>query len=127
MGMFDYVEWEGQQYQSKDTPNQLCDNYRIDDLGRLWVEEYDAEFVKDPGHIFGVYLEQRTKRWRECVEFSGPMRFYREDDERGGHKANAWNEWQAEFKSGLMIGLKLIEGEPLTEWYMKGLEERGLK
>ena len=127
MGMFDYVEWEGQQYQSKDTPNQLCDNYRIDDLGRLWVEEYDAEFVKDPGHIFGVYLEQRNKRWRECVEFSGPMRFYREDDERGGHKANAWNEWQAEFKSGLMIGLKLIEGEPLTEWYMKGLEERGLK
>ena len=127
MGMFDYVEWEGREYQTKDTPNQMCDNYRIDSLGRLWVEEYDAELVKDPGHIFGVYLEQRNKRWRECVEFSGPMRFYREDDERGGHKANAWNEWQAEFKSGLMIGLKLIEGEPLTEWYMKGLEERGLK
>lgn len=125
--MFDWVEWEGKRYQSKDTPNQMCDEYRIDELGRLWVEEYDAEFVKDPGHIFGVYLDQRNKRWRECVEFSGSMRFYREDDERGGHAANAWNEWQAEFKSGLMIGLKLIEGEPLTEWYIKGLEEKGLK
>ncbi len=127
MGMFDWVEWEGKKYQTKDTPNQMCDNYRIDSLGQLWVEEYDAEFVKDPAHIFGVYIEQKNQRWRECVEFSGPMRFYREDTERGGYKSHAWNEWQAEFKCGLMIGLKLIEGEPLTEWYMKGVKERGLK
>lgn len=125
--MFDWVEWEGRKYQTKDTPRQFCDEYRIDELGRLWVEEYDAEWVVDNDHFLGAYIEQKNKRWRECVEFSGPMRFYREDDERGGHKANAWNEWQAEFKSGLMIGLKLIEGEPFTTWYQKGLEEKRLK
>jgi hypothetical protein len=43
MGMFDWVEWEGEQYQSKDTPNQACDEYAIDQLGqRLMVEEYDG-------------------------------------------------------------------------------------
>ena len=128
MGMFDWVEWEGQRYQSKDTPNQLCDEYRIDDLGRLWVEEYDAEWVKDETNIlFGMRMDTSNHRWRECQEFSGSIRFYREDTERGGHRANAWMEWQAEFKSGLMIGLKLIEGEPLTEWYKKGVEEKGLE
>ena len=128
MGMFDWVEWEGRRYQSKDTPNQLCDEYRIDELGRLWVEEYDAEWVRDETNVlFGMRLDTTNHRWRECQEFSGTMRFYREDTERGGHAANAWKEWEAEFKCGQMTGLKLIEGEPLTEWYLKGVEERGLK
>ena len=128
MGMFDYVEWEGNIYQSKDTPRQLCDNYRITGCGELMVEEYDAEWVRDETNaLFGMRLNTSNHRWRECREFSGTIRFYREDKERGGHKANAWNEWEAEFKCGLMIGLKLIEGEPLTEWYMKGLEEKGLE
>ena len=127
MGMFDWVEWEGQKYQSKDTPRQLCDDYRIDELGRLWVEEYDAEWIADADALFGGYFRHNNRHWRECVEFTGPMRFYREDTERGGHKNNAWNEWQAEFKCGLMIGLKLIEGEPLTEWLVKGIEEKGLE
>lgn len=128
MGMFDWVEWEGRKYQSKDTPNQMCDEYRIDELGRLWVEEYDAEWVRDETNtLFGMRMDTTNHRWRECVEFTGPMRFYREDEERGGHKVNAWNEWQAEFKCGQMTGLKLIEGEPLTEWLVKGIEEKGLK
>ena len=128
MGMFDWVEWEGKRYQSKDTPNQLCDEYRIDDLGRLWVEEYDAEWVRDETNtLFGMRMDTSNHRWRECVEFTGTMRFYREDTERGGQADNAWNEWQAEFKCGLMIGLKLIEGERFIEWYRKGLEERGLE
>lgn len=127
MGMFDWVEWEGQRYQTKDTPRQFCDEYRIDELGRLWVQEYDAEWISDADSMFGGYMRHNNQRWTECQDFSGIMRFYREDQERGGHAANAWMEWEAEFKSGLMIGLKLIEGEPFTEWYNKGLEERGLK
>ena len=125
--MFDWVEWEGRKYQTKDTPNQMCDEYRIDELGRLWVEEYDAEWISDADSMFGGYFRHNNQRWIECQDFTGTMRFYREDTERGGHRANAWMEWQAEFKCGQMIGLKLIEGEPLTEWYKKGVEERGLK
>ena len=125
--MFDWIEWEGNRYQSKDTPNQACDEYAIDQLGRLMVEEYDAELVRDPTHIFGVYIEQNNKRWRECVEFSGTIRFYREDPDRGGYEQGAWIEWQAEFKLGQMIGLKMLEGDRFLTWYEQGIEEKGLK
>jgi len=127
MGMFDWVEWEGHKYQTKDTPNQACDEYAIDQLGRLMVEEYDAELVRDPSHIFGVYVEQKNKRWRECVEFSGTIRFYREDLDRGGYENSAWIEWQAEFKCGLMTDLKMLEGDRFLTWYEQGIEEKGLK
>ena len=128
MGMFDWVEWEGQRYQSKDTPNQLCDEYRIDSLGRLWVEEYDAEWVRDETNaLFGMRLDTSNHRWRECVEFSGKIRFYREDKDRGGFENSAWIEWEAEFKSGLMIGLKMLDGDRFLEWYEQGIEQRGLK
>ena len=127
MGMFDWVEFGGKRFQSKDTPNQLLDEYRIDDHGQLWVQEYDAEWIVDNDALFGGYINQSNHHWRECEEFSGPLRFYREDEERGGHKANAWYELQAEFKCGQMIDLKLIEGDRFLEWYGKGIEERGLK
>lgn len=127
MGMFDWVEFEGKRYQSKDTPNQLCDEYCIDQLGRLLVEEYDAEFVKDPEHVFGVYMEQKNKRWRECREFSGKIRFYREDQDRGGYEKSAWIEWEAEFKCGQMINLKMLDGDKFLIWYEQGIEEKGLK
>jgi hypothetical protein len=126
MGMFDWVEFEGNRYQSKDTPNQLCDEYCITQLGLLLVEEYDAELVKDPEHIFGVYIQQNNKRWRECREFSGKIRFYREDKDRGGFEQGAWIEWEAEFKLGAMISLQLLEGNRFLEWYQAGIEQRGL-
>ena len=126
MGMFDWVEFEGHRYQTKDTPNQLCDEYCITQLGLLLVEEYDAELVKDPEHIFGVYIQQNNKRWRECREFSGKIRFYREDKDRGGYEQGAWIEWEAEFKLGAMISLQLLEGNRFLEWYQAGIEQRGL-
>jgi hypothetical protein len=130
MGMFDWIEWEGNRYQTKDTPRQFCDNYRIDDLGRLWVEEYDAEWVKDPGHIFGAYIKQTNHRWVECEDFTGPMRFYRDNQDQrdvGSEKEHNWQEWEAEFKCGCMIGLKLIEGDRFLEWYHEAIEQRGLE
>lgn len=127
MGMFDWIEWEGQQYQTKDTPRQFCDYYRISGCGELWVEEYDAEWVVDKDQFLGAYIEQKNKHWRECREFSGTIKFYREDKERGGYKNNAWIEWEAEFKSGLMIGLKMLEGDKFLTWYEQGIEQRGLK
>ena len=127
MGMFDYIEFEGERYQTKDTPNQGCDNYRIDELGRLWVEEYDAELVKDSEHIFGAYINQTNHRWVECSDFAGTIRFYREDRERGGHKQDAWVEWLAEFRLGCMINLKMVEGDRFLTWYHEAIEKRGLE
>lgn len=53
MGMFDYIVCEyplpgvehPEQYewQTKDTPRQFLDYYRIDAEGQLWHEEYDIE------------------------------------------------------------------------------------
>lgn len=127
MGMFDWVEWQGQQYQTKDTPRQLCDNYRIDDRGQLWAEEYDAEFVKDPEHLFGAYIKQSNQRWTEVTDFTGPMRFYREDRDRGGSRTDAWIEWQAEFKLGRMTELKMTDGDRFLTWYHEAIEKRGLE
>jgi hypothetical protein len=126
MGMFDWVEFEGQQYQTKDTPRQLCDNYRIDELGRLWEQQYDAEWVVGEG-LFGGHLHQSNQRWVECQDFTGPMRFYREDQERGGYRTDSWIEWNAEFKCGQMISLKLVEGDKFLEWYHEAIEKRGLE
>ena len=126
MGMFDHIEFQGQQYQTKDTPLQLCEYYRIDDLGRLWEQQYDAEWISGEGFL-GGHIHQTNQRWVECQDFTGPVRFYREDQERGGHKADAWVEYEAEFKCGLMIGLKMLEGDRFLTCYEQGIEEKGLE
>jgi hypothetical protein len=126
MGMFDHIEFQGQQYQTKDTPLQLCEYYRIDDLGRLWEQQYDAKWISGEGFL-GGHIHQTNQRWVECQDFTGPVRFYREDQERGGHKADAWIEYEAEFKCGLMIGLKMLEGDRFLTWYEQGIEEKGLE
>lgn len=127
MGMFDWVEWQGQQYQTKDTPRQLCDNYRIDDRGQLWQEEYDAEWVEDPERLFGAYIKQTNQRWVEVKDFTGPMRFYREDQERGGYRSDAWIEWLAEFDLGQITDLKMLDGDRFLTWYHEAIDKRGLE
>ena len=126
MGMFDHIEFQGQQYQTKDTPLQLCEYYRIDDLGRLWEQQYDAEWISGEGFL-GGHIHQTNQRWVECQDFTGPVRFYREDQERGGHKADAWVEYEAEFKLGQMIDLKMTDGDRFLTWYHEAIEKRGLE
>ena len=42
MGMFDYVNFEGKQYQTKDTPQQSMDTYEIRGDELWWRKvEYD--------------------------------------------------------------------------------------
>jgi hypothetical protein len=127
MGMFDWIEFEGRKYQTKDTPRQLLDEYRIDDRGQLWVEEYDAEWQEDADSMFGGYLRQFNQRWTECADFTGSIRFYREDQERGGHREDAWIEWLAEFELGRMTDLKMLEGDRFLTWYQEAIEKRGLE
>ena len=126
MGMFDQLYYRGEEYQTKDTPAQLLDNYRIED-NQLWYEEYDAEWVDGEG-LFGGGLKKFNERWVLCDGFDGLVRFYREDKEKGGYKADAWIEYKALFMNGHMIKLTQTRGqEPLTAWYKQGVEDVQLK
>jgi hypothetical protein len=133
MGMFDQLYYRGEEYQTKDTPAQLLDNYKIEvdqdsGLPYLWHEEYDSEWVDDGRHLFGGGLLRSNERWVLCDSFDGLIRFYREDKEKGGYKADAWIEYQALFMNGHMIKLTQTRGqEPLTAWYSQGIEDLQLK
>jgi hypothetical protein len=126
MGMFDWVEFKGHKFQTKDTPRQMLDEYRIDSLGQLWEQQYDSKWAESDG-LFGGHINQINQRWVECAEFSGCMRFYRENKEAGGWSADAWIEYEAEFKNGQMIDLKLLAGDHFLTWYRDGIEKRGLE
>ena len=79
MGMFDYINYKGKQYQTKNTPNQLMDNYEIRDDGTLWVEKYESEWVKDPNAWLGGFINQYNHRWEQEKNFTGEIFFYEYD------------------------------------------------
>lgn len=124
--MFDNIKYRGREYQTKDTPEQLLDNYKIEqdqDSGHwyLWHEEYDSQWVEEEGFFLGGTLQQSNHRWVCCNDFDGLIRFYyyrTEEDQE---------EYEALFMDGRMLKIKVIQGEPLTEWLNKGIEERGLR
>jgi len=108
MGMFDYIAYEGHEYQTKDTPAQSIDNYKIEGLA-LWYENYDAEWIDDDDGILGGYLKKFNSRWEMCDEFDGLIRFYREDKESGGYEADKWIEYSALFMDGKLLRIKEIK------------------
>ena len=125
MGMFDNIEYRGRQYQTKDTPLQTLDNYRIEQdqasgHWHLWHEEYDSEWVEDDGFLGGT-IRQSNERWVRCDDFDGLIRFYYYRSETDQE------EYEALFMDGQMLKIQLTQGEPLTEWLVKGIEERGLE
>ena len=123
MGMFDNIQYKGRQYQTKDTPLQTLDNYKIEqdqDSGHwyLWHEEYDSEWVDDEDSLFGTTRVQSNERWVCCHDFDGLICFYywrSEEDQE---------EYQALFMDGRMLKIKMTHGEPLTEWLNAGIEAR---
>ena len=125
MGMFDNIHYKGRQYQTKDTPLQTLDNYKIEqdqDSGHwyLWHEEYDSEWVDDEG-LFGGTIIQSNERWVCCHDFDGLICFYwyrSEEDQE---------VYEALFMDGRMLKIKMTHGEPLTEWLNRGIKEKGLE
>ena len=112
MGMFDYLDYEGHQYQTKDTPTQGCDNYKIEN-GELWYEKFDAKWIDDEeGHRWlGGYMETSNHRWIRCDDFTGKIRFYRAalEDKDESWKQDAWIEYNAIFKDGALVHLKQVK------------------
>lgn len=125
MGMFDYLHYRGREYQTKDTPTQMLDNYKIEqdqDSGHwyLWHEEYDAAWTDNEG-LFGGSLVRSNERWVHCADFDGEIRFYHYRSEQDQE------EYRALFMDGQMLKIRCTQGEPLTEWLVAGIKERGLE
>jgi secreted PhoX family phosphatase len=90
MGMFDWLCCEyplpdepngaSLHFQTKDTPNQMLDEYRIDATGDLWVQNYDIEDRSDPkaegvARIYGM-MTRVNERWERLTDFTGTIEFY---------------------------------------------------
>ena len=128
MGMFDNLFYKDEEYQTKDTPAQLLDNYKIeqnpeDGSWYLWHEEYDTDWVDDADRWGGGYSKQYNHRWVACGDFDGVLRFYRSDKEN----PDCWIEFKTLFMDGRMIKIKEVFDEPLTQWYRAGVESKGLE
>ena len=120
MGMFDCLRcayplpMEGANdldYQTKDTPAQLCDNYEIREDGTLWHEAYYIEDQSNPNatgveRIIGMCAPV-NERW-EPVPLTGEVRFYSFKRETLD-TAEGWIEWSAYFVKGKILHLELIE------------------
>jgi len=90
MGMFDWIRCEyplpdepngaSLRFQTKDTPNQMLDEYRIDANGELWVKTYDIEDRSDPNaeglqRLYGV-MTRVNEREERVTDFTGTIEFY---------------------------------------------------
>ena len=105
MGMFDYVNFEGKQYQTKDTPEQTMDTFEIRG-DELWWRKVEYEWFEDEDSMFGGYLKEMSHEWLFCEKFDGVIDFYRQDKENGGWEKDAWIEYHSLFNNGKMIKLE---------------------
>ena len=105
MGMFDYVNFEGKQYQTKDTPEQTMDTYEIRG-DELWWRKVQYEWFEDKDSMFGGYLNEVSHEWLFCEKFDGVIDFYRQDADNGGWENDAWIEYHSLFNNGKMIKLE---------------------
>lgn len=113
MGMFDYITYKDVKYQTKDTPHQLCGNYKIEvnqDDGHtyLWYEAYTAKFIEDDNSLFGSRIETSNHRWECCHDFDGVIDFYRQDKEH-----DAWIEFHSLFMDGKLLKIEKVNNELL--------------
>jgi len=105
MGMFDYVNFEDKQYQTKDTPEQAMDTYEIRG-DELWWRKVQYEWFEDKDSMFGGYLKEISHEWLFCEKFDGVIDFYRQDADNGGWEKDAWIEYHSLFNNGKIIKLE---------------------
>jgi hypothetical protein len=46
-----------------------------------------------------------------CDKFDGLVRFYREDEDNGGYKADKWIEYKALFMDGKILKIEKIDNQ----------------
>ena len=109
MGMFDHIRFEGHEYQTKDTPNQLLDYYEIKN-SFLYEEQYESRWIDDENVLFKGYLEKFNENWVKNETFTGEIRFYRHLDK----EYKIWEEFSAYFVKGKMEKLIKFENDEIT-------------
>lgn len=102
MGMFDYINYSGYNYQTKSLENCL-DKYKIED-GMLWIEESDSEWIENDS-LFGGYFKHSNERWVVKDSFSGGVYFYRHLDKT----YKVWEEYNAVFVNGKLVSIERVE------------------
>lgn len=108
MGMFDYLTYEGHEYQTKDTPDQGMEFYEIRG-NELWYKKVEREWVSKSYSWLGGHFQEISHEWVFLKDFDGKIRFYREDKENGGWQKSAWIEYEALFMDGKMIKFTEIQ------------------
>lgn len=129
MGLFDHIEClyplplseadlvrvQGMEFQTKDTPSQFMDMYRIAADGTLWYEEHDIEDRSDPtaegvGRIIGM-MTKVNKRWVQVTDYTGEIYFYGGDC-AGKPGEISWVEFSCYFINGqLRSAITLVKLE----------------
>ena len=104
MGMFDYITYKGNKYQTRDTPSQTLDNYEIREDGTLWHNTYCMEWVDEPDHLLKGYFNQFNFEWKFCDDFIGEIKFYRQLI-----KNTVWEIYSAYFYKGVLREIHLLE------------------
>jgi hypothetical protein len=108
MGMFDYVNFENHEYQTKDTPDQFMSTYEIRG-DELWYKKVESEWVDSEKSLFGGYFEELSHEWIFYKDFDGVIEISREDEENGGYENDAWVTYKMLFMDGKIIKLERIE------------------
>lgn len=102
MGMFDYINYKGNEYQTKDTPEQCMETYEIRG-DELWFKKVERDWVEDESSLFGGYLKEISHEWEFCNSFDGAIMFYRTT---GG---DSWEEYKILFMDGKIIKMEKME------------------
>lgn len=113
MGMFDYVKYKGETYQTKDF-DCVMETFTITDDGRLvhdethWepVEKKDRPYPNDDG-LMGMCGSFKTVIDRANVDlnFHGVLNFYRLPDSGG------WEECNAKFTDGKLVDVNIEKSQ----------------
>lgn len=111
MGMFDHItcnhhlidkKYRDEIFQTKDTPAQLLDRYKIKEDGTLWHEIYDIEDKSDPkaeGLMrFVGCMTRVNQRWKP-VDYEGDLTFYTID-------GDMWIKFKAVFKDNKLVSIE---------------------
>jgi hypothetical protein len=121
MGMFDYIRCEmplpvtpepppDGEFQTKDTPAQYLDNYKITRDGRLLHEQYDMRWEEDAKAPLGIWQRRDGKRWVE-VPFHGDIEFGTISLHRGQFTGGDW-DYLARFTEGVCASIQLVNFSP---------------
>lgn len=119
MGMFDYIICEYpinapdtvKEWQTKDTPAQYLETYKIDAQGNLWFLKVKREFRDNgkPGidKLTGC-MHKISEEWVKESNFRDAIEFYGGETINGKEDLRKWWKYSAFFDDGKIINIKPI-------------------